>query len=297
MPLISSADTAWVGCTSRSASGSAPATAANAAIRSLACKASRCAMHRAVRDAGDDRVIGSGAVAFCRPVDQCAQEGDVVDAIRFGCGDAAAVGPATAVAVRVGDRDAPLVRVCVEAGPGAHHRSGRVRAVAMQHDHQRELAISGTSRVVQRKAALVIADAQPAGHQVAARCHPSALRRSTVQRHSFTAVYCPKSSIARADPYCVPVPGRSAGRQSRAGHPASGRDRMAAVALGQATGAMRLAYRRFCHSSRPGPLPRRRRRRDGRSRRMMMERRALACSGAEAPLPSPDGYPQRLEKR
>jgi hypothetical protein len=29
----------------------------------------------------------------------------------------------------------------------------------------------------------------------------------------------------------------------------------------------------------------------------MMERRALACSGAEAPLPFPDGYAQQLEKR
>jgi hypothetical protein len=44
----------------------------------------------------------------------------------------------------------------------------------MQHDHQRELAISGASRVVQGEGALVIADAQPADHQIAARCHPSA---------------------------------------------------------------------------------------------------------------------------
>jgi hypothetical protein len=58
----------------------------------------------------------------------------------------------------------------------------------MQHDHQRELAISGTSRLVQREGALVIADAQPAGRRVAARCHPSA--PSTI--HSPTAqLYCP----------------------------------------------------------------------------------------------------------
>ena len=91
---------------------------------------------RAVRHARDDGPVREGAVTVRRPVDDRAQERDVVRSRRFGSRDAAAVRPGTLIAVRIGDGEAARVGLPVEARPLAHLLAARFRVVAVQQQGQ-----------------------------------------------------------------------------------------------------------------------------------------------------------------